>query len=312
MTAMQWRIWGLAAAGKFFEGLVVFMTGVATPLIAREFNMTATEHGLVSAATLFGILIGAIALGGLADYFGRKLLFIGEMIIFVVFLVLLTASPSLPWLIVFLFGIGLALGCDYPTAHLMISESTPSNLRGRLVLSAFGFQALGVLAGTAVGYEVLHNIPDIGAWRWMYATAIVPALAGDHRALLRAGERVMAAVPRPDRGGRADHGGAAATPAALSPQRQAAIPAPGTIRPTGPHFAPLCGSLQPAQSAGDDSGLGALVSAGSGDLWHRHLHADHPGRRPSAMSPSMPAISPISSTTTCWRPRGLRSSICCC
>ena len=176
MTAMQWRIWALAAAGKFFEGLVVFMTGVATPLIAREFNMTAAEHGLVSAATLFGILIGAIALGGLADHFGRKLLFIGEMIIFVVFLVLLTASPSLPWLIVFLFGVGLALGCDYPTAHLMISESTPSNLRGRLVLSAFGFQALGVLAGTAVGYEVLHNIPDIGAWRWMYASAIVPAL----------------------------------------------------------------------------------------------------------------------------------------
>ena len=27
MTNMQWRIWTLAAAGKFFEGLVVFMTG---------------------------------------------------------------------------------------------------------------------------------------------------------------------------------------------------------------------------------------------------------------------------------------------
>src|SRR5262245_43229110 len=176
MTGMQWRIWILAAAGKFFEGLVVFMTGVATPLIASEFNMTAAEHGLVSAATLFGILIGAIGLGGLADYFGRKLLFIAEMVIFVVFLVLLTASPSLPWLVLFLFGLGLALGCDYPTAHLMISESTPSSLRGRLVLSAFGFQALGVLAGTAIGYEVLHNIPDLGAWRWMYATAIIPAV----------------------------------------------------------------------------------------------------------------------------------------
>ena len=176
MTAMQWRIWILAAAGKFFEGLVVFMTGVATPLIASEFNMTAAEHGLVSAATLFGILVGAVALGGLADYFGRKLLFIGEMVIFVVFLVLLTASPSLPWLVLSLFGLGLALGCDYPTAHMMISESTPSNLRGRLVLSAFGFQSLGVLAGTALGYEILHNIPDIGAWRWMYATAIIPAV----------------------------------------------------------------------------------------------------------------------------------------
>jgi hypothetical protein len=27
MTAMQFRIWALACAGKFFEGMVVFMTG---------------------------------------------------------------------------------------------------------------------------------------------------------------------------------------------------------------------------------------------------------------------------------------------
>ena len=129
MTAMQWRIWGLASAGKFFEGLVVFMTGVALPLIAREFDMTAAEQGLVSAATLFGILVGAIALGGLADHFGRSSMFIVEMVIFAVFLGC-CRSPSFPWLIVFLFGVGLALGCDYPTAHLMISESTPSKVRG--------------------------------------------------------------------------------------------------------------------------------------------------------------------------------------
>ncbi len=59
MTGMQWRIWTLAAAGKFFEGLVVFMTGVAMPLIAEEFHLNQFQHGVVSAASLFGILIGA-------------------------------------------------------------------------------------------------------------------------------------------------------------------------------------------------------------------------------------------------------------
>jgi putative MFS transporter len=176
MTAMQWRIWSLAAAGKFFEGLVVFMTGVAMPLIAREFNITPAQHGVVAAASLFGILVGAIGLGGLADYFGRKTMFIAEMATFILFLILLTISPSYFWLVVFLFGVGVALGCDYPTAHLMISESIPSAMRGRLVLSAFGFQALGALTGTAIGYVILKNIPEIGAWRWMYATAIIPAL----------------------------------------------------------------------------------------------------------------------------------------
>lgn len=29
MTAMQWRIWVLAIAGKYFDGLVVFITGIA-------------------------------------------------------------------------------------------------------------------------------------------------------------------------------------------------------------------------------------------------------------------------------------------
>ena len=176
MTAMQWRIWWLAAAGKFFEGLVVFMTGVALPLIATEFNISKGEHGLVSAASLAGILVGAIGLGSLSDYFGRRRMFIIEMFMFVVLLVLVVFSPNFVWLVACLFGIGVALGCDYPTAHLMISESIPSSVRGRLVLAAFGFQSLGALTGTGVGYLVLKNMPEISAWRWMYATAVIPGI----------------------------------------------------------------------------------------------------------------------------------------
>ncbi|MEM8644062.1 MAG: MFS transporter [Pseudomonadota bacterium] len=176
MSGMQWRIWWLSIAGKFFEGLVVFMTGVALPLLAKEFDLSAAQHGMVGAATLFGILIGASALGALSDHFGRKPMFIFEIALFTLFLVLIVLAPNFWWFIVCLFGLGLALGCDYPTAHVMISESTPSRIRGRLVLGAFGFQAAGALAGTAVGYFALSLDPDIGAWRWMYGAAIIPAL----------------------------------------------------------------------------------------------------------------------------------------
>src|SRR5262249_47561740 len=75
-----------------------------------------------------------------------------------------------------LLGIGIALGCDYPTAHLMISESMPSRIRGRMVLGAFGFQAVGGLAGTALGLLILYGNPDVGAWRWMYASTLVLAV----------------------------------------------------------------------------------------------------------------------------------------
>ncbi len=177
MTGMQWRIWSLAAAGKFFEGFVVFMTGVALPLIVREFHILPAEKGIISAASLAGILFGAVLLGGLSDYFGRKRMFIAEMIIFVAFLGLLILCNDFLSLAICLFGLGLALGCDYPTAHMIISENIPSANRGKLVLGAFGFQALGALAGTGVGCVVLILVPDLSAWRWMYATALIPALA---------------------------------------------------------------------------------------------------------------------------------------
>ena len=86
MTQMQRLIWMLAAAGKFFEGFVVFMTGVALPLIARQFGISPTQKGMVAAASLAGILVGALGLGSLSDTFGRKSMFVVEMIIFTAFL----------------------------------------------------------------------------------------------------------------------------------------------------------------------------------------------------------------------------------
>lgn len=176
LTGMQWTIWFLAASAKFFEGLIVFMTGVAMPLISNEFGLSALQHGLLGAATLFGILIGALFLGGLSDHFGRKPVFIAEMGVLVLFLVLLSISPNFVWLLIALFGVGLMLGCDYPTGHLVISEAIPSRNRGSMVLSAFGFQAIGALLGAVVGFLILSIVPEVWAWRYMYAVVIIPAL----------------------------------------------------------------------------------------------------------------------------------------
>src|SRR5271168_3216632 len=107
MTGMQWLIWSLAAAGKFFEGFVVFMTGVALPLFSSEFNLGAAEHGVIGAASLFGILVGAVGLGGLSDHFGRKTMFIAEMILFCGFLALLCVRQNYIEIVLCLLGLGL-------------------------------------------------------------------------------------------------------------------------------------------------------------------------------------------------------------
>jgi len=96
---------------------------------------------------------------------------------------LLSAPPmtrmlctSFRLVVICLFGVGLSLGSAYPTASMVMAENIPTAHRGRLVLAAYAFQAVGALAGTAVGYLVLAALPTIQAWRWMYAAAIIPAV----------------------------------------------------------------------------------------------------------------------------------------
>jgi MFS family permease len=178
LTGMQWRIWGLAVAGKFFEGLVAIgLIGIALPLIIHEFALSSFQASVVTSIVLFGILIGATALGGMADIFGRKVMFIAEMALFAFFLLALTFAQNFYTLVACLFGIGVALGCDYPTAHMVISEAVPSRGRGGLVLGAFAFQAIGAISGAALGFGVLSVYPALDAWRWMFAAAILPAIA---------------------------------------------------------------------------------------------------------------------------------------
>jgi putative MFS transporter len=82
------------------------MTGVALPLISREFGIGAAQNGLISAASLMGILVGAVGLGGMSDYFGRKRMFIVEMIIFVRSWCCSVLCTNFVSLVICLFGLG--------------------------------------------------------------------------------------------------------------------------------------------------------------------------------------------------------------
>ncbi|MFS6818726.1 MFS transporter [Synechococcus lacustris Tous-12m] len=160
--------------GQVFEGLIVFMGGIALPLVSEQFSIDQTTKGFITAATLAGILIGALFLGGLADRFGRKPVFIGEMVLLLIGLLGASFSSSSELLIFWLFIMGLALGADYPTAHLVISESIPASIRGRLVLGAFSFQALGAVIGTAICAVVLSSKPELSTWRIFYLLPVIP------------------------------------------------------------------------------------------------------------------------------------------
>jgi len=80
----------------------------------------------------------------LTDRYGRKQMFIAEMVLFGIFNTILALSSSFVIAVAALVGIGVALGCDYPTAHLMIPKAFRALSGAEWCWRRSGFRRAGV------------------------------------------------------------------------------------------------------------------------------------------------------------------------
>jgi len=176
LTPTHWKIWLLSAMGVYLDGFDLFIIAVALPLVAADFKPDATTQGLIGAAAPLGAVIGAVAVGRLADRWGRKVMFFLDLVFFVVFSVLSGLAWDVASLIAFRFLLGVGIGADYPLSSSYVSEFMPARLRGRMMVAGFSFQALGSLSGAGVGLLVLLLHPTPDAWRFMLMAGVIPAL----------------------------------------------------------------------------------------------------------------------------------------
>ena len=118
------------------------------------------------------------------------------MIIFVAFLGCWSLCTNFCLVVICLFGLGVALGCDYPTAHMIISESIPAPTAASWCLARSPSRrwARSPAPVSASRPHVIDAGP--GAWRWMYATAHRSGPGGHHWPLLHHRERELAACAR--------------------------------------------------------------------------------------------------------------------
>lgn len=176
MTSTQWYIWIVSVFGKLFEGMLIFIMGITIPIIAYAFKLSLIETSCLSGSIIFGVMLGASALAGFADKYGRKKIFILEMIILSVCLIFMSISTNYWCILFFNFAMGIPLGSDYPIANIITSEAVPTRNRGKLVLGIFSFQAVGAFLGILLGVGVLTFYPHVYAWRIMYIAIIIPSV----------------------------------------------------------------------------------------------------------------------------------------
>jgi sugar porter (SP) family MFS transporter len=157
----------------------------AVQAVREDFRMGAGLTGFVVSAALLGCVVGAYTAGRLADRYGRIRIKVAAAILFAVSAIgsALAVGPFdlMAWRIV---G-GLAVGAASVIAPAYIAEIAPASIRGRLG----SLQQLAIVSGifvsllsdawlaSAAGGAGQPLFFGKEAWRWMFASAAVPAVA---------------------------------------------------------------------------------------------------------------------------------------
>lgn len=170
-----------ANAGLFCDGYILSSIGIALISLGPRFGLNAAATGLIGAATLFGIFVGAPLFGHLTDRFGRRILMIADLGVFVVACVAQLFVNEVWQLVALRFVLGAAIGADYPIAAALIAESTPARARGAAINSMQVAWFLGAAVAYVAGFALLRTGPE--SWKWILAS---PALFAGLGLLLRA------------------------------------------------------------------------------------------------------------------------------
>jgi PHS family inorganic phosphate transporter-like MFS transporter len=167
-----------SGVGFFTDAYDLFVIGIASALITKDWNLSPGHLALLNSTMLFAAFIGAFVFGRCADVIGRKRVYWIVAAIMIAGALGSALSQSFWVLITFRFVLGFGVGGDYPVSAVMVSEYANRKDRGKLVGMVFGTQALGLIVGPLIALALLGSgTSDDVTWRILLALGAVPAAA---------------------------------------------------------------------------------------------------------------------------------------
>jgi AAHS family benzoate transporter-like MFS transporter len=130
-----------------FDGYDLAVVGIALPSIMRDMGVQATSAGFMVSSALFGMMLGAVFLGTVADRIGRVPAIVICLLLFSVFTAAagLTHDPLMFGAARFLAGLGI--GGVMPNVVAQMTEYSPRKIRSTMVTLMFsGYSVGGMLA----------------------------------------------------------------------------------------------------------------------------------------------------------------------
>lgn len=170
--AQVWLILACAAV-LFVDGFDTQAIGYVAPAVAKDLGLTRAALGPVFSAGLFGLMLGALVIGPVADRAGRRRCIVASTAVFGVFALLTALADGRDSLIALRFLTGLGLGGAMPNAIALTAEYSPHRRRATLVMLMFA----GFSVGAALGGLIAAAILPVTGWRGVFVLGgVLPLL----------------------------------------------------------------------------------------------------------------------------------------
>jgi len=169
----QIRLLLTCAAVLLLDGFDTQAIGYVAPALAKEWGLSKGALGPVFSAGLFGLMIGALVFGPLADRVGRKKIIVFSTAAFGIGALATAFVNDVTALLLIRFLTGLGLGGAMPNTVALTSEFNPQRRRATMVMIMFCGFSIGAALG---GFLAADLIPRFG-WRSVFLVGgIAPLL----------------------------------------------------------------------------------------------------------------------------------------
>jgi len=159
ISGLQVRVIALCALVIGFDGFDAQAIGYVAPTLSKAWGLGRGALGPAFGAGLFGLMIGALVFGPMADWAGRKRVIIACLAFFGLCSLLTAATETLTGLIVLRFLTGLGLGGVMPNAIALTSEYSPRRSRAMLIMIMFAGFSFGAAMGGVIANRL---VPESG------------------------------------------------------------------------------------------------------------------------------------------------------
>ena len=106
----------VSGMGFFTDAYDLFVIGIASTLIAKEWHLSSSQLALLNSTMLAAAFLGAMVFGRFADLAGRKRVYWLVAVLMIAGALGSALSGSFAVLIGFRFLLGLGVGGDYPVS----------------------------------------------------------------------------------------------------------------------------------------------------------------------------------------------------